>query len=384
MLGRNQSSLLRLYYTVYAVLQGDVDHFVPARLLAARAGTDARLRINWAVLLVGSPLFARHVTPPGHPERVERAHVLDAVTQAWSARGGLTLAPRPAADDELLRVHTRSHIDRMAATAGQAVMLDPDTFTSPESYAIARLAAGAAVQAAEYAVAEREPAFALVRPPGHHAEPDRAMGFCLFNNVAVAAAAMLARGLERVAIVDIDVHHGNGTQAMFYEEPRVLYVSTHQFPFYPGTGAAGEIGEGDGRGFTVNVPMEAGSADADYELVHREIIGPVLDAFRPALVLVSAGYDAHQRDPLASMRMTTDGYGAVVGHLRDVAARHGALALVSEGGYDLPSLGACLEQSVAVLGGGSSRVRDDVGNSARGARAVAGARKILAPFWPVL
>ena len=201
----------------------------------------------------------------------------------------------------------------MAATAGQAVMLDPDTFTSPDSYDIARLAAGATVQAAEHAVAEREPAFALVRPPGHHAEPDRAMGFCLFNNVAVAAAAMLARGLERIAIVDIDVHHGNGTQAMFYEEPRVLYVSTHQFPFYPGTGAADEIGAGDGRGFTVNVPMEAGSTDADYALVHRDIVGPVLDEFRPELVLVSAGYDAHERDPLASMRMTTEGYGAMVG-----------------------------------------------------------------------
>ena len=170
----------------------------------------------------------------------------------------------------MLRVHTQAHLERMAATAGKAVMLDADTFTSPDSYEVARLAAGATVQAAEHAAAEREAAFALVRPPGHHAEADRAMGFCLFNNVAVAAAAMLARGLERIAIVDIDVHHGNGTQAMFYDEPRVLYISTHQFPFYPGTGAADEIGVGEGRGFTVNVPMEAGSTDADYALVHRE------------------------------------------------------------------------------------------------------------------
>ena len=226
-------------------------------------------------------------------------------------------------------------------------MLDPDTFTSPDSYDIARLAAGATIQAAEHAIAEREPAFALVRPPGHHAEADRAMGFCLFNNVAVAAAAMLARGLERVAIVDIDVHHGNGTQAMFYDEPRVLYVSTHQFPFYPGTGAAEEIGEGAGRGFTVNVPMEAGSTDADYALVHREIVEPVLDEFRPELVLVSAGYDAHERDPLASMRMTTEGYAAVVAQLRDVARRHGALALVTEGGYELTALAACLDASIS-------------------------------------
>ncbi len=263
-------------------------------------------------------------------------------------------------------------------------MLDPDTFTSSESYTIARLAAGATVQAAEHAVTEREPAFALVRPPGHHAEPHRAMGFCLFNNVAVAAAAMLARGLERVAIVDIDVHHGNGTQAMFYEEPRVLYVSTHQFPFYPGTGAADEIGEGDGRGFTVNIPMEAGSTDADFGLVHRELIEPVLDEFQPELVLVSAGYDAHERDPLASMRMTTDGYAAIVGHLHGVAARHGALALVTEGGYDLPSLGACLERSLAVLSGRPGELRYEVADDARGARAVGEARKFLKPFWSIL
>ena len=142
------------------------------------------------------------------------------------------------------------------------------------------------------------------------------MGFCMFNNVAVAAAAMLARGLERIAIVDIDVHHGNGTQTMFYDDPRVLYISTHQFPFYPGTGAAEEIGAGAGRGFTVNLPFEAGATDADYALAHDVIIGPLLDQFRPELVLVSAGYDAHERDPLASMRLTTDGYGTIVAFLR--------------------------------------------------------------------
>ena len=228
-------------------------------------------------------------------------------------------------------------------------MLDPDTFTSPDSYDIARLAAGAAIQAAENAVTDREPAFALVRPPGHHAEPDRAMGFCLFNNVAVAAAAMLARGLERIAIVDIDVHHGNGTQGIFYEEPRVLYVSTHQFPFYPGTGAADEIGTGQGRGFTVNIPMQAGSTDADYAVVHRDVVRPVLDDFRPQLLLVSAGYDAHKHDPLASMRMTTEGYGAILWHLHELATRYGAMALVAEGGYDLAALAACLDISISAV-----------------------------------
>ena len=235
--------------------------------------------------------------------------MLDGVANRWALRGGRTIVPTPATVGELQRVHTQGHLERMAATAGQSVMLDADTFTSPDSYDIARLAAGAAVQAADHAVTEREAAVALVRPPGHHAEPDRAMGFCLFNNVAVAAAAMRARGLERVAIVDIDVHHGNGTQAMFYDDPHVLYVSTHQYPFYPGTGAADEIGAGDGAGFTVNVPMEAGCVDDDYTLVYRTIVIPVLDQFAPQLILVSAGYDAHERDPLASMRVTTEGYG---------------------------------------------------------------------------
>ncbi len=163
------------------------------------------------------------------------------------------------------------------------------------------------MQAAEHANDHREPAFALVRPPGHHAERGRAMGFCLYNNVAVAAAAMLHRGLSRIAIVDIDVHHGNGTQAIFYDDPRVLYISTHQHPFYPGTGAADEVGMGEGTGFTVNVPPGAGCADADYALVHRAIVGPVLDQFAPELVLVSAGYDAHERNPLGFNAPTTPG-----------------------------------------------------------------------------
>jgi acetoin utilization deacetylase AcuC-like enzyme len=323
------------------------------------------------------------VTPPGHPERQERAQVFDTVAAGWVERGGRSIAARPATLAELRRVHTQAHVDQMAATAGEAVMLDPDTFTSPDSHDIARLAAGAAVQAAEHAVTAREPAFALVRPPGHHAEPHRAMGFCLFNNVAVAAAAMLVRGLDRVAIVDIDVHHGNGTQAMFYDDPRVLYVSTHQFPFYPGTGAADEIGAGDGRGFTVTVPMEAGSTDADYALVHRELVGPVLDEFRPELVLVSAGYDAHERDPLASMRMTTEGFAVVVRHLRESAARHGALALVTEGGYELTALATCLDASRRAVEDPSSPSADPVAREAapRGARAVAQARATLAPFW---
>ncbi|HET7619936.1 MAG TPA: histone deacetylase, partial [Vicinamibacterales bacterium] len=259
------------------------------------------------MLLITSPRFEEHTTPPGHPERPDRAHVFDAVAARWRERGGRTVAPRPATVEELARVHDETYIESIQKTTARAVALDPDTFTSPESYEIARLAAGAAVQAVEYALDRGEPAFALVRPPGHHAERDRAMGFCLFNNAAVAAAAALARGLSRVAIADIDVHHGNGTQWIFYDEPRVLYVSTHQYPFYPGTGAAGEVGRGAGEGCTVNVPLEAGASDQDYGRVYAALAA-VIGAYAPELLIVSAGFDAHEADPLASMRMTAAGY----------------------------------------------------------------------------
>ena len=338
------------------------------------------------MILVTSPRFDAHVTPPGHPERMERAHVFDAVAARWIERGGRSTAPRAARREELARVHGEDYLDEIAATAGRAVMLDADTFTSPETHEIARLAAGAAIVAVDHALDHREAAFALVRPPGHHAERDRAMGFCFYNNAAVAAAHALARGLARVAIVDIDVHHGNGTQWMFYRDPRVLYVSMHQHPFYPGTGAAGEVGEEDGRGFTVNVPLEAGATDADYALVSRAIVEPVLDRFRPELILVSAGYDAHERDPLASMRMTTAGYAATVGALAGAADRHGALALVTEGGYDLDALAACLEASFAVLDDPSSRGagQADSGPAPRGERALAAVRAAQKPFWPAI
>jgi acetoin utilization deacetylase AcuC-like enzyme len=276
-------------------------------------------------------------------------------------------------------VHGAAYLDEITTAAGRAVMLDPDTFTSPESVEIAALAAGATVQAAEHALDGGDPAFALVRPPGHHAERDRAMGFCLYNNVAVAAAHALARGLARVAIVDIDVHHGNGTQAMFYDEPRVLYMSTHQFPFYPGTGAADQTGTGAGAGFTVNVPLEMGATDADYRLVYRDAIVPILRQFSPQLVLVSAGFDAHERDPLASMRVTTNGYAAVVRQL--VTSVVGTpLAFVTEGGYDLGALAECLDAAFAAVEGVEPQPPPQ-SSSSRGERAMEAVRAVQAPFW---
>ena len=336
------------------------------------------------MILIASPRFEEHVPPPGHPERPERAHVFDAVAARWRERGGAAISPRAATDAEIARVHDPAYLETLATTAGRAVMLDADTFTSSSTYEVALLAAGAAVQAAGHAIETGEPAFALVRPPGHHAGRARAMGFCLLNNIAVAAAAALARGLDRVAIVDIDVHHGNGTQEIFYTDPRVLYVSMHQHPFYPGTGTADEIGADEGRGFTVNVPLEAGATDSDYGLVCRRVVGPLLRQFSPELLLVSAGYDAHERDPLASMRVTSRGYADLVRDL--LAAMQGRpAAFVTEGGYELPALAECLEASFAAIGShspsGGSDPPPPLPTSARGERALTAVRAAHGGFW---
>jgi acetoin utilization deacetylase AcuC-like enzyme len=338
------------------------------------------------MFIVHSPRFAEHTPPPGHPERPERADVMEAIASRWRERGCQTMEPRAATDEQLARVHDAAYLRQIAATAGRAVALDPDTFTSPESCDVAHLAAGAAVNAVERVVTGGETtAMVLVRPPGHHAERDRAMGFCLFNNVAVAAAHARTLGLARVAIVDYDVHHGNGTQHMFERDPHVLYVSTHQFPYYPGTGAADEIGLGDGRGFTVNVPLEAGALDDDYRVAFSEIVIPVVRQFAPDLLIVSAGFDAHEHDPLAGMRLTTPAFAAMTADLRAVAADCCAerMVVVTEGGYDLHALGASIDVVAETLSAAraTSAWPSSGMPSSRGSAGVAAARAALAGFW---
>src|SRR5436190_2217762 len=302
--------------------------------------------------LIHSDRYAEHQTPPGHPERPERAEVMDVVASRWRQRGAEIVAPRSATPEQLARVHDPDYVRRMADTAGRSRALDPDTYTSPESFEIACLAAGAAVDAVEQVMSGPHcAAMALVRPPGHHAERARAMGFCLFNNVAVAAAHARAGGARKVAIVDYDVHHGNGTQHIFERDAGVLYISTHQYPYYPGTGAADEIGIEGGRGYTVNVPIAAGAVDEDYQLVFSKVIVPILLQFEPELVIVSAGFDAHERDPLGGMRLSTAAFAAMTAELRRVADEccRGRIVAVTEGGYDLPALRASIEAALEAL-----------------------------------
>ncbi len=288
------------------------------------------------VAVVEDVRFREHRAPPGHPERPER---LAAIAAAIAPRASelARLEPRPASPEEILRVHTREHLERLSQTAGHAGQLDPDTYFSAESYDVARLAAGSAIDLVRgVANGSLRSGLAAVRPPGHHAEADRAMGFCLLNNAAIAARAVQAEeGVDRVLILDWDVHHGNGTQHYFEPDPSVLYFSTHQYPYYPGTGDVVEAGSGKGEGFTVNVPLPAGCGDAEYVGALQRILVPVVQTFRPELLLVSCGFDAHVDDPLAAMGVTGEGFRRMTAILRALAEDvcGGRLALILEGGY---------------------------------------------------
>jgi acetoin utilization deacetylase AcuC-like enzyme len=339
-----------------------------------------------SLTLFTSLRFADHLTPPGHVERVERFGVMQQVASEFRRNGGEVLEPRPATDAELTRVHDADYVGLLRETAGRAVMLDPDTFTSPESFDVACLAAGAGVAAVEHVLGrgDNARAFVLARPPGHHAERNRAMGFCLFNGIAVAAAHARAQGLERVAIVDYDVHHGNGTQWSFYDDSSVLFLSSHQYPYYPGTGAASEIGTGKGAGYTVNLPLAAGATDADYAAVYDAVAWPVLRQFKPELILLSAGFDAYEDDPLGGMRVTVAGFEKLTASLVAVAQETcgGRVVAMVEGGYDLTGLGECLRAAIRALNGGD-RVMPSSENqtTARADATLSAVRPYLAPYW---
>ena len=308
-------------------------------------------RTSPAVGVVDDPSFDLHRSPVYHPERPERLVAARAAVERAGVRVQ-RIAARRAAREALERVHHAAYLDELSRLEGKRGELDADTYLAPDSVVAAERAAGGAVALVDALLdGELSRGVALLRPPGHHARPGCAMGFCLLNNVAVAAAHGLSRGLGRVAIVDWDVHHGNGTQEMFFDDPRVLYASLHQWPFYPGSGGANEIGVGEGTGYTVNVPLSAGASAGDYAAAFERVISPVLEAYRPELVLVSAGFDAHRNDPLAAMQLDAAAYGFMTSALVRTAEKSagGKIALLLEGGYDLPALEESLAASLSAL-----------------------------------
>jgi len=307
-----------------------------------------------SVLLVTHERYLEHQPGDGHPERPARLDALAAAASSPGLHEALVPAtPRPATRDELLVVHDRSLVDQVEALSMDGGgRIDDDTSVSARSFEAARLAAGAGLEAIERLdrdSGDLTAAFCAVRPPGHHATPQRAMGFCLFNNVAVSASALAARG-DRVVVVDIDAHHGNGTQDAFYDDPRVLYVSMHQYPWYPGSGASDERGTGEGFGTTLNLPMPAGATGDVYRDALDRVVIPEIEQFGPTWLLLSAGFDAHRADPLTDLGLTAGDYAAIVEELAPLVPPGRRLAFL-EGGYDLGALRASAAATLGVLAG---------------------------------
>ncbi len=304
-------------------------------------------------ILIGThPKFAEHDSGTHHPENPARLDaVLSAVPESGVADAVKFFVPEPATMADLYRVHETNYIDalrRFCLMGGGR--LDPDTAVSVASWDAALLAAGSGVDAIRrLRGGEASSAFLAVRPPGHHAVVDRAMGFCLINNVAVAASSLVIEG-ERVLIFDFDAHHGNGTQEIFYKNPAVLYVSVHQYPLYPGTGRAEEVGSGDGHGSTINIPVPAGTTSATYRAAIDEIIWPAVEKFAPTWVIASAGFDSHRSDPLAELGLSAPDFGELTSWLFSLVEPGRRLAFL-EGGYDLDALRSSAASTLAAMAG---------------------------------
>jgi acetoin utilization deacetylase AcuC-like enzyme len=337
-------------------------------------------------------LYKQHLASFPHVESPERLQVIyDMLDAADMAGKFVAVSPRPATHEELAWVHSDAYIKRVASTDGEAhVALDPDTQTTPLSYQAAKLAVGGLFSLVDKIFdGTIKNGFALVRPPGHHAEMDRAMGFCLFNNVALGARyAMKTYGLKNILIVDWDLHHGNATQHTFYTDSDVLYFSTHQFPHYPGTGSLKEVGHGDGMGLTVNVPLSPGYGDSDFFKIFEQILGPITSAFKPELIFVSAGFDTYVADPLGGMRVTPKGYAAMTRQIMELARECTSerLAITLEGGYHLTGLRESVRAVLKELVGDSILTADDLEDFEKGAvpPIVKEVMQVQRAYWPLL
>lgn len=294
--------------------------------------------------IVKHSVYLEHKTEIFHPESPQRLQSIYSMLEKKDFGGALVdVEPRYAKLEELLFVHDPHYVDRVLDSAEKTrIRFDPDTVTSPKTYRAAWMAVGGVMEAIRAVLTGKvRNVFALIRPPGHHALRDRAMGFCIFNNVAIGAMyGLKSRGLARILIVDWDLHHGNGVQSIFYDDPRVLYFSVHRYPYFPWTGAAGEVGEGKGEGYNVNVPLEYGCSDADYGNIFRTLLSPIARQFRPEIILVAAGFDIHHSDPLRSMNVTQAGFARMTGLLMEMANElcGGRLVLELEGGYNSEAL----------------------------------------------
>ncbi len=341
------------------------------------SGDGWRYEVPADLVVVSAPEDDHHDTGPGHPERPERVRAaLAGIDAAGLGEAVRAVAPRLAADRELARVHRQSYLDAMRAfcrAGGGAV--DPDTMTGPGSWDTAVQAAGGALSAVEaLRRGNGQAALVAMRPPGHHATSDQAMGFCLLNNVAVAAASLVEAG-ERVMVVDWDVHHGNGTQSIFWDDPRVLYVSTHQSPLFPGTGRAEETGGPGAPGSTINIPLPAGATGDVLLAAFDHVVAPAAERFAPGWVLVSAGYDGHRRDPLADLRLTAGDYADLTTRVQAMAPGPGRTVLVLEGGYDVEAVTLSVGASAAALLGHPYRP-EAASNGGPGKDAVAAAERV--------
>lgn len=339
--------------------------------------------------------YLRHGADFTHPETPLRLasiyEMLDNPDMGWKF---FSIDAREATREELERVHRPSYIDYIASTAGiKMSVLDPDTVATAETYDVARLAAGGVISAIDSVVAkEADNAFALVRPPGHHAQAATAAGFCIFNNIAIGARHALARcGMDRVLIVDWDLHHGNGTQEAFYDDRQVLYFSTHQFPGYPGTGSLDEMGKGMGLGYTLNVPLRPGADDGLYVRLFRDILAPVALSFKPDIILVSAGFDIYVADPLGDMKVTPEGFAGLTRILLNLAEEccGGRLVVVLEGGYHIQGLTKCVRAVLHELLGETRASKETLnqmiaGTDGKADRLIERVREQFAPYWPVL